>query len=486
MTFLKHSSNQSGRTRPSRWPWCKGAMNKALPIVLIVVTLVRGAELPPYPQYEFSHVLFDIMNTPFRDEEGRGRLPDEWPVANGREWIGEGVYADPIKVEGLVPNPLGKYYLYFSIHAHVGVGLAYADNLNGPWHVLDTLLWKQGAAADVIWLEDEQRFAAYYHPSNTYSVIRLSRDGINWTEPQTIAHAGDLIEKAQTFFYTKVWEHTCPSLGNRYIMMWRVEMWDGFFIDRAINWKWHTCKVLMYSDNGIDWSIHPEPILCDGNAMGTNFMKWGDSYLLMNWGSKLFDYSYNVGGPYCLIWKTDPDLASMTAVQTSERRADNSMTLIEAEPGCGYTIDADSGRGPYEGQHLIEGDTLYHFSSAWTDSGPTGKCYNGKAWGCGLVGLWKAPVPEGAVSAESVPTTRNPAGRTRETSRSVSHRAVVVQPGRGIGGKARLSSEIRRVTVYSPHGRRLGDYIISNGNLISRNAGKETNYRGVRILHTTQ
>jgi hypothetical protein len=40
-----------------------------------------------------------------------------------------------IRVPEWVKNPLGKYYLYFAHHQGSFIRLAYADSLDGPWHV---------------------------------------------------------------------------------------------------------------------------------------------------------------------------------------------------------------------------------------------------------------------------------------------------------------------------------------------------------------
>ncbi len=40
-----------------------------------------------------------------------------------------------IKVPTWLPNPLGKYYLYFADHKGQSIGLAYADTLAGPWNI---------------------------------------------------------------------------------------------------------------------------------------------------------------------------------------------------------------------------------------------------------------------------------------------------------------------------------------------------------------
>jgi hypothetical protein len=40
-----------------------------------------------------------------------------------------------IKVPSWLPNPMGKYYLYFSSHHGTYIRLAYADRLEGPWKI---------------------------------------------------------------------------------------------------------------------------------------------------------------------------------------------------------------------------------------------------------------------------------------------------------------------------------------------------------------
>ena len=40
-----------------------------------------------------------------------------------------------IRVPDWVPNPLGRYYLYFADHKGSWIRLAYADALTGPWRI---------------------------------------------------------------------------------------------------------------------------------------------------------------------------------------------------------------------------------------------------------------------------------------------------------------------------------------------------------------
>lgn len=401
-------SNWANRTGGVSGGW-RAAFGALLVWAVLIVT-ARGEEWPPYPQYQYSHVVLDLVHSPLMGRLGVKRLKDEAPVAYGREWFPEGPYIDVVRIDTLVQDPLGTYLLYYTAHAHVGCGLAYADNLNGPWTFLDTLLWDDGAAVDVHWLEESQQFAVYYHPSNSHSVMRFSTDGVTWSEKQEIAKGSDLYGDGSTFFYTKVFEHTCPSLDNRYIMLWRAEARQEYE-----NGRWNNATCLMYSNDGIDWTFFPHIIHHDNYPLGTNFLKWGDTYLLMNWGYGYCSKRLVPGGPNMLIYETPADLAqqrgSCVRDPGGEWRyiCENTMELIEAEPGCGYTIDADSGKGPLEGKHIIEGDTLYHFCVAWNDSAPSEELGWGKNWENGQIALWKAPVPGSSVAvgpSASEPTKR--------------------------------------------------------------------------------
>ncbi len=77
-----------------------------------------------------------------------------------------------IKAPDWLPNPLGKYYLYFGHHSGSYIRLAYADALEGPWKLhqggvlpLDQLPVKMDhiSSPDVIVDEAAKRIILYYH-----------------------------------------------------------------------------------------------------------------------------------------------------------------------------------------------------------------------------------------------------------------------------------------------------------------------------------
>ena len=209
----------------------------------------------------------------------------------------------------------------------------------------------------------------------------------------------------------------------------------------------------MYSDDGTNWTFFPEIIHYDGPALGTNFLQWGERYLLMNWGYGYCepDHRLTPGGPNLMIYETPADLARQSGRRKEDGSCENTMNLIEAEPGCGYTVDADSGKGPLEGKHIVEGDTLYHFCVAWNDSAPSSELTWGKNWENGQIDLWKAYIPDGAMPV-SVERQRHAVTGTGTSARPI---RVRIRTG--------MSPPDDRFTLYTAQGRKIGGAFPSPG-----------------------
>ncbi len=93
-----------------------------------------------------------------------------------------------------LPNPLGRYYLYFAHHGGKYIRLAYADRLEGPWNVYEpgTLQLDQApackghiASPDVIVDHDLKQVRMYFHApareaAGQKSFVALSKDGIRF------------------------------------------------------------------------------------------------------------------------------------------------------------------------------------------------------------------------------------------------------------------------------------------------------------------
>jgi len=94
-----------------------------------------------------------------------------------------------IRIPDWVPNPLGKYYLYFAHHEGTYIRLAYADNLEGPWQIhepgvldlADSGFSHHVASPDVHVLEDRREIRMYFHgccqPQPPHQVTRLAVSG---------------------------------------------------------------------------------------------------------------------------------------------------------------------------------------------------------------------------------------------------------------------------------------------------------------------
>ncbi len=76
-----------------------------------------------------------------------------------------------IRVPEWIPDPLGKFYLYFAHHHGTYIRLAYADDLKGPWQLYtpgvldlaDSFFTDHIASPDVHVLDDCREIRMYYH-----------------------------------------------------------------------------------------------------------------------------------------------------------------------------------------------------------------------------------------------------------------------------------------------------------------------------------
>lgn len=116
--------------------------------------------------------------------------PDMMPADIGNNINGPSL----IKVPDWLPNPLGKYYLYFGHHRGTFIRLAYADHLEGPWRVRkagvldlkDAYCDKHVASPDVLIDEETRELRMYYHgpvlaEGGQVSKLSTSRDGLDFT-----------------------------------------------------------------------------------------------------------------------------------------------------------------------------------------------------------------------------------------------------------------------------------------------------------------
>lgn len=113
-----------------------------------------------------------------------------------------------IRVPDWLPHPLGKYYLYFGNHRGPEIHLAYADRLEGPWHLHrpgpvsvfevarvngeTTDAHRHAASPDVAVDDARHQVRLYFHfrlpKLGHVSTVATSSDGLSFTvQPGTIA-----------------------------------------------------------------------------------------------------------------------------------------------------------------------------------------------------------------------------------------------------------------------------------------------------------
>jgi hypothetical protein len=98
-----------------------------------------------------------------------------------------------IRVPDWLPNPLGRYYLYFAHHRGEYIRLAYADRIEGPWKIYapgtlqlaDSYCRSHMASPDVHVDNDRREIRMYYHGSvpdaGQKTLVALSKDGVRFT-----------------------------------------------------------------------------------------------------------------------------------------------------------------------------------------------------------------------------------------------------------------------------------------------------------------
>lgn len=97
-----------------------------------------------------------------------------------------------IRVPEWVPQPLGRYYLYFAHHQGTFIRMAYADSIYGPWKILasgvmrlnETSCRHHIASPDVHVCAEQRLFRMYFHgvtdDGRQRSFLATSPDGVNF------------------------------------------------------------------------------------------------------------------------------------------------------------------------------------------------------------------------------------------------------------------------------------------------------------------
>jgi hypothetical protein len=122
-----------------------------------------------------------------------------------------------IRVPDWIPNPLGKYYLYFGHHQGTYIRLAFADDIEGPWHVYnpgvlqleDAFASSHIASPDVHVLDNQREIRMYYHgccmpdPPQQVTRLAISRDGLNfYAQPEILGSSYWRVFWWQDYWYS--------------------------------------------------------------------------------------------------------------------------------------------------------------------------------------------------------------------------------------------------------------------------------------------
>jgi len=123
---------------------------------------------------------------------------------------------------------LGKYYLYFAHHSGKSIRLAFADRLEGPWHIHpggalqlgETSCGKHIASPDVHVDQEKREFLLYFHgdtPQGQKTFLAGSGNGIHFTT----------VSGALGPYYFRLFHHNgavyALAKGNRSMILLRSE-----------------------------------------------------------------------------------------------------------------------------------------------------------------------------------------------------------------------------------------------------------------------
>jgi len=167
-------------------------------------------------------------------------------------WAPTGELEHPtvIETEGRVKNPLGRYYLYYAPHKHVGIGMAYSDSMEGPWTEYKGNPVLEGPAApDIRWIEEKGKFYMWGHRANKRTELWTSDDGLSF-EYKSVSVDGKNIG-TKNASYTRFYEYPLKEYGSKYIMLY-----SGYAQEEGIRSVW-----LAHSRDAENWTQLKTPLV---------------------------------------------------------------------------------------------------------------------------------------------------------------------------------------------------------------------------------
>ncbi|MFG1699756.1 hypothetical protein [Nonomuraea sp. NPDC049309] len=159
-----------------------------------------------------------------------------------------------------MPGGLGRYYLWYAPHdAPGGICLAYGDSLAGPFteypgNPIISRQWgshynvSHVSSPHVLWHAASKRWYLYFHGENTTTRLATSADGINFSYHGVVLNTS-MVPGISEASYARVFDHTIPSLGSKYVMVFMGNNGGR----RKIYWGW--------SADAVTWSFDPSPLI---------------------------------------------------------------------------------------------------------------------------------------------------------------------------------------------------------------------------------
>ena len=235
-------------------------------------------------------------------------------------------------MEGVVEKPLAKYYLYYAPHKHEGIGLAYSDNIEGPWKEYDGNPLVSGAAApDIRWVEDQKKFFMWGHRKNSQTELWTSDDGIRFEHSGVSIKASNIGTKNAT--YTRFYEYPIEKYGSRYILLY-----SGYQKKQGIRSVW-----LAHSKDAVNWVQLKAPLV--DPVANENSQLYCPA--LFRWQDRNFIVYAD-----CTSWRGgNLKYVELDEALTSVGDAGERHTLIDAPAEFAHRL-----RSP---EFLVEGDTIH-------------------------------------------------------------------------------------------------------------------------------
>jgi len=194
------------------------------------------------------------------------------------------IFPSIIRIADYVASPLATYYLYYAPHdAPGGINLAYSNSLNGPWteyasNPVIANTWQPHynvshvSSPDVIWDDTTNKLFMYFHGENNTTRLANSTNGINFTYDKVVVNTANFtgINEAS---YARVFRHTMPSVGNKYMML----LMGNNNGTRRIYRAW--------SNDGRNWTTQASAFISPPSGQtqlsSANFLVWNNKYYVV-------------------------------------------------------------------------------------------------------------------------------------------------------------------------------------------------------------